>query len=297
MQISRQGPFLVVHAPAKLNLYLNVLGRRRDGFHDLETVMVSIRLYDTIQFASSSSLDLRCRSCLTSGTELAVDGDNLILRAARLLQSKTGTNLGADISLVKRIPIQAGLGGGSSDAAATLVGLNRLWELGLSVNDLHGLAAQLGSDVNFFLDDAVASMCRGRGEQTEVIPVNGPLHFVVVKPDSGLSTGAVFQKWGQDSSIEKRSMDDVRSHLMDGNANRLCRDGLVNCLEAPARALNPEIDGTLEVLNQMDVLAAAMTGSGSSCFAICRSARHAQRVAARVRAADVGTVIAVGSGV
>src|SRR5579863_7498 len=162
---------VTVFAPAKLNLFLKVLEKRADGYHELETLMVSVGLYDTLVLSddpgvqtddsaevSSGSLRLACYDGGTHAAhrqharELPSAGpDNLVLRAAQLLREYSGTQRGARIELVKRIPLAAGLAGGSSDAAATLWGLNRLWNLGLSVNELTALASRLGSDIPFFL--------------------------------------------------------------------------------------------------------------------------------------------------
>jgi 4-diphosphocytidyl-2-C-methyl-D-erythritol kinase len=156
------GTALVIDAPAKLNLHLSVLGRRADGYHELETVMASIGLYDTLRLEPEQDgrLELTCEGA----DSLAADESNLVLRAARLMAAEHGASPGARLRLLKRIPMQAGLGGGSSDAAAALVGLNLLWNLKLPSAELHRLAAMLGSDVNFFVDSTPLALCRGRGE-------------------------------------------------------------------------------------------------------------------------------------
>src|SRR3712207_5523703 len=154
MLFRQDGGVLVVHAPAKLNLFLEILAKRPDGYHELETLMVSIGLYDTLTFADDRSgrIDLRCAWAdaqpSDGGAEsegIPVGPDNLVVRAAQLLRDYAGVGRGARIGLVKRIPMAAGLAGGSSDAAATLAGLNRLWQLGLTVGELQGLASRLGS--------------------------------------------------------------------------------------------------------------------------------------------------------
>ncbi|MFN0056654.1 MAG: 4-(cytidine 5'-diphospho)-2-C-methyl-D-erythritol kinase, partial [Planctomycetales bacterium] len=163
---------VTVAAPAKLNLFLKVLGKREDGYHELETLMVSVGLYDTLQLKAdpSGKIELACHDAgtLPPGAlprELPpADGTNLVVRAAQLLRQVTGTQQGARLELIKRIPMAAGLAGGSSDAAAALIGLNRLWRLDLTGRELHELAAQLGSDVPFFLCPTPAAICRGRGE-------------------------------------------------------------------------------------------------------------------------------------
>src|SRR5262249_15967747 len=145
-----------------------VLGRRPDGYHELETLMVAVSLHDTVTVLDdpSGALSLRC-----SDPSLPVGGGNLVIRAAERLRAATGCLRGAGIVLTKAIPAQAGLGGGSSDAAATLAALDRLWELRMPDGPRDALAAELGSDVPFF-HHAPAAVCRGRGERVEAVPLN-----------------------------------------------------------------------------------------------------------------------------
>src|SRR5438445_1631133 len=192
---------VTVFAPAKLNLFLKVLGKRDDGYHELETLMVSVGLYDALSLTDDPDgpLALSCRdggprARRDSSREMPPAGaDNLVLRAAELLRAAAGTARGAQIVLIKRIPLAAGLAGGSSDAAAALVGLNRLWRLGLSRGDLAALAARLGSDVPFFLCSTPAAICRGRGDVVEPLHLAARLWFVVARPHSGLSTADVYR--------------------------------------------------------------------------------------------------------
>ena len=177
-----------LRAPAKLNLFLRVLGRRADGYHEIETVFERLDLADALTFESHP--DAVCLTC--TDPSLSCGADNLILKAAQLLQRVSGTARGARIHLEKHIPIAAGLGGGSSDAAATLVGLNRLWGLGLDRAALQPLAAQLGSDVPFFLIDAPFAIGRGRGAACEPLPTSCRLTHVLVTPPHRLSTRDVY---------------------------------------------------------------------------------------------------------
>lgn len=154
---------LELNAYAKVNLTLEALGRRDDGYHDVVSVIQTVDLHDTLTFEPADALELVC-----DVPELGGSG-NLALRAARLLQDSTGTEEGARITIAKRIPVAAGLGGGSSDAAATLVALNRLWRLGLSIGELSELSARLGSDVPFLLRGGTA-MVSGRGERVDQLP-------------------------------------------------------------------------------------------------------------------------------
>lgn len=166
---------LCLKAPAKVNLTLEVVGRRRDGYHEVRSVLQTIDLQDTISFELAERVHL---SCNVAGLETE---DNLALKAVRLLQRETGSSRGVSLELTKVIPEAAGLGGGSSDAATALVGVNRLWELNLPFSALLGLAAGLGSDVPFFLLGGTV-LAEGRGEKVTPLPALEPTYFVLLKP-------------------------------------------------------------------------------------------------------------------
>ncbi len=276
----------MIDAPAKLNLFLEVLQRRPDGYHDLETVMVAIDVFDTLRLSRAEGSEIRLAVSAGRGPLAAqlgavpADETNLCVRAARLLQQECRFPQGALIELYKRIPTQAGMGGGSSDAAAVLVGLNRLWGLGLASDDLHRLAARLGSDINFFIDSPQVAVCRGRGEQVERVPGVPPLHFVVAHPGSGSSTGEVFQSLGAHQASDE--MDCFVERLQAGDTRHIA-SGSVNALEAPAVGLNPHIGELLSLMKSHSRLPPRMTGSGSACFALCGGRAEAARLAARLR--------------
>ena len=200
MQIHRSAVEIVVQTPAKLNLFFEVLARRADGYHEVETLMCPIDLFDTLYFKEepSGKLVLECQWATMMGgpqgagfDSVPRGPDNLVMRAVELLRRGAGVCRGASLRLVKRIPAAAGLGGGSSDAAAALVAANLAWSLGLSQTELAQAAAQLGSDVPFFLGGG-AAICRGRGQRMEPVGELGPLDFVVVRPPAGLATAAVY---------------------------------------------------------------------------------------------------------
>ena len=172
-------------APAKINLALEILGRRPDGFHEIASVIQAVGLYDELRVAPAETLRFTCdRSALASA-------DNLVVRAARALQNATGCRRGTELRLYKGIPVAAGLGGGSSDAAAALVLLNRHWHLGLTLGELSRIGATLGSDIPFFLTGPTA-VVSGRGERVELLPPP-PLGWVVlVRPRQPLSTAVVY---------------------------------------------------------------------------------------------------------
>ena len=298
MHMTRHGASLHVQTPAKLNLALKVVGRREDGFHDLETLMVSVRLYDSLVF-SLAHTDRITLSLASNDSSIPVDQSNLIVRAAQLLRDYSGDlEAGVEISLQKQIPSEAGMGGGSSDAAATLVGLNEFWGLSLPSSTLHELAAQLGSDVNFFLDSFPAAICTGRGEKITAVPLNSRLDFVIVKPATGLSTGDVFREW-RESGTERVAPDDLKRFLTSINSGSRhgIGDHVFNSLTQPAMKLNSEIRHTLTQIENEDVVCSSMTGSGSACFGICRNQRAAQRIASRLRMRRVGQVWTTSTGV
>lgn len=283
---------LQVLAPAKLNLFLRVLRRREDGFHDLETVMTSVNLYDTLQFEEleSDSIELNVvmspsRNSQSIAPEPIGSGpNNLVTRAANLLREYAGINRGVRITLVKRIPSAAGMGGGSSDAAATLGGLSRLWNLGLSREELIKLAAKLGSDIGFFLEGSSVALCRGRGELTEPLTAPLCLHFVIARPASGLSTPAVFKQCQPGRSSQ--SAEAFARSLTSADHRQMVRL-LLNDLQPAAENLNEDVKRLRSLFDALPVLGHQMSGSGTSYFGVCHSARHARAMSARLRAAGV----------
>lgn len=289
---------VVVHAPAKLNLFLEALSKRADGYHEIETLMVPIDIFDTLYFREdpSGQVALVCRKA--SGVwgpggaqlgELPEGAENLVLRAVELLRSRAELKRGASLRLVKRIPTAAGLGGGSSDAAAALIAANRGWRLGWSRVELASLAAELGSDVPFFVVGG-AAICRGRGEQVEPLSGLGTLHFVVVRPPVGMSTADVYRHCRIDSS--PRSMQPLCESLVRGDLERL-GGAMFNRLQPAAELLSPWIGRVAAALAAEDIPGHQMSGSGSCYFGLCRHALHARRIANRLRAKRIGMAFAV----
>ncbi|MCX7699557.1 MAG: 4-(cytidine 5'-diphospho)-2-C-methyl-D-erythritol kinase [Gemmataceae bacterium] len=273
-------------APAKVNLFLEIQGKRPDGYHELETFMVAVDLFDRLifEFAEDGTIRLECdEPGLTTGP------DNLVWKAADQLRQKTGTNQGARIRLEKRVPMQSGLAGGSSDAAATLKGLNRLWRLGLSQAELAAIGAEIGSDVPFFFA-AGSAWCTGRGEQVESWTLRRPVHLVLVCPGQGLSTAEVYSRVRVPA--ERIRSERMRQALGTGDVEALGRC-LHNRLQEPAESLLPVIREICERLRQAGTAGCLMTGSGSAVFALCRDRHEAIRVARSIRAevADSSTPI------
>ncbi|QDU58977.1 4-(cytidine 5'-diphospho)-2-C-methyl-D-erythritol kinase [Aeoliella mucimassa] len=279
----------VVHTSAKINLGLEVLGRLSDGYHQVETLLIPVRLCDTLVYSPTANpLQLKLigtPSCPASS--LACDPEqNLVTKAAELLADETGRTATGMLQLHKRIPTQAGLGGGSSDAAATLALLNRAWKLNLPTSRLVELAKQLGTDVPFFLTPG-AAFGTGRGEQLEPVPFPAGVPLVLVKPPVGLSTPEVFAALGlapgesasQASGYCKRLVDHLRRHAPITQWRNLVR----NSLQPAAIRLSDWIDKIADAFHRLPVVLHQMTGSGSGYYAVCRSWREARCIASRLR--------------
>jgi 4-diphosphocytidyl-2-C-methyl-D-erythritol kinase len=274
MHISHYLDDVVVWAPAKVNLFLEVLGKRPDGYHDIATLIVAIRLYDTLVFRSAPDLTLKC-----SDAKLSAEPDNLVLKAARLLQARTGCTQGVAIRLIKRIPMAAGLAGGSTDAAAAFAGLNKLWQLGLSDADLAKLGGEIGSDIPFFLHGN-AGWCTGRGEVVTPIELPSPLHFVLLCPSFGLATAAVYESVVVPSNPV--AGEPIRDAIMKGDVDNIGQL-LHNRVQMAAASLEPQVGEYAAMLVEAKPVGCLMSGSGSTLFALCRSVDEAARIAANLK--------------
>lgn len=287
-------------APAKLNLFLEVLARRADGYHDIETLMVAVSVFDTVEFAARVDDELRvdCNVCPGRGTwaragdsgdsaDRVPDGaDNLVYRAAERLRQLAGIERGATIRITKRIPVAAGLGGASSDAAATLVAANRVWKIHWPIQQLLEVAGEIGSDVPFFITGG-AAVCRGRGERVQAIGRRGRLHFVIVRPPKGLRTADVYRCCEPAESA--RAVAPLAAAIRVGAPVEVARH-MFNRLQFAAARLTPWLERLHDEFERVDCLGHQMSGSGTSYFGVCRHARHARRVAARLRARAIGAV-------
>lgn len=270
-------------SPAKLNIFLEVLGKRSDGFHELETVMLRTRLYDqlTFQQAPSSAITLSLSDATPDSlrSSIPLDHTNLILRAACALQKLAGISTGARIILNKRIPPESGLGGGSSNAATTLTGCRRLWNINISDAELHSIAASLGSDISFLLSGATAAICRGRGEIIEPIQLRKRLYFVAIRPRQGNSTAAVFRLTQVPAApYRSTAVTDCVTHGT-GNLSAL----IFNRLTAAATQINPAMAGLLKRIPQIARRPAFMSGSGSTVCVTATSRNDAFSVADRLK--------------
>ena len=266
---------LVCPAPAKLNLFLHVVGRRADGYHLLQT------LFRMIDYGDTLHLGLRDDGRIVRQQPLAgvAEADDLCIRAAHLLKTSTGSTLGVDIRLDKRLPMGGGLGGGSSDAASVLLGLNSLWELGLSRRRLQELAIKLGADVPFFVFGQTA-LAEGVGDLLHALTLE-PVWYVVLIPAVSISTQAVFTHpdLTRDSEIIK---------IADFSEARI--SGMRNDLQVVVSRVYPEVARHLDWLGQHG--AAQMSGSGACVFAAFDTAEKAHSVLAEIPSTMRGFVAA-----
>ncbi len=258
-----------LRAPAKVNLSFRILNRRADGFHEIETVMGPVSLYDEITIVpNESGIRFECDDASLAGD------DNLVVRAAELFFKKKKIKPAVAIALKKNIPHGAGLGGGSSDAATTLLGLNELFETGLSSEELSEIAAEIGSDVPFFIYQSAAT-CRGRGEIVAPTKLNARLSLLLLKPEFSVPTPWAYSRWKDSLELPDIS---YAAHEFDGVQ-------FVNDLERPVFekfVFLAEMKRWL--LQQPEVGAALMSGSGSTIFAVFKNGADSKSLAVRARA-------------
>jgi 4-diphosphocytidyl-2-C-methyl-D-erythritol kinase len=260
-------------AKAKINLTLDVLYKRPDGYHEVEMIMQTVDLSDHLQFEEREG-NLISISCTVPYVPL--DNRNLVYKAAELIKNRFGIDKGIHIHLEKNIPVAAGLAGGSSDAAAALRGLNRLWNLGLTLDELAELGAEIGSDVPFCVYGGTA-IARGRGEQIHRLPAPAPLWVVLVKPQIAVSTADVYGNL---------SVSDIREHpdtismvqaLADGDPEEIAKQ-LKNVLETVTFRMHPEVEKIKWKMLRFGAMGALMSGSGPTVFAIADRETRAQRI-------------------
>jgi 4-diphosphocytidyl-2-C-methyl-D-erythritol kinase len=266
---------LVVESPAKVNLSLEVLGRRADGYHSLRGIMVPVTLEDVVTFTPGG------RGFVFHAGQGTPRGEgNLAHRAATLLMERTGVRHALDLRVLKRIPVAAGLGGGSSDAAAVLAGLNRMWDLGLSGADLESLGLELGSDVPFFLRGGIC-VAEGRGEELERLSVPVVPEFVLVHPPIRVSAGWAFDHIPEEHPRATGATNMLRVALATGRPE-LLGPHLVNDLQPGVEAEHPIVREIRERLLSAGALGAVMSGSGPTVLGVSADAESANRVAAEM---------------
>ena len=263
-----------LRATAKINLSLEVLGRRPDGYHEVRSVLQAVDLADWVEIEEADALTLRVEPEGAAPAE-----ENLVLRAAELLRGATGATRGAAITLRKQIPVAAGLGGGSSDAAAALLGLSRLWALDLDQAQLGVLAARLGSDVPFFLGGATA-LASGRGEQLEELPAPVERFAVIVTPTTG---------WDERKTARMYALLDARAHSDGSRTAETARriragepvgDALFNVFDEVASTAFGSYEAARSLLMSMHPGPVLLAGSGPSLFVLTDDADAGERVRA-----------------
>jgi len=268
---------LAVSAPAKVNLHLQVIGRRPDGFHEVRTLLQSVDLADELEAepAPAGTLDLEVEPA-----GFVERADNLVLRAARALWDLVDDRPGARMRLHKRIPVGAGLGGGSADAAAALVLLDQLWSLDLDRTSLHRVAATLGSDVPFFLHGGLA-LGVGRGEEVYPLPDLGELGVVLAVPGVSISTPEVYRRLGQ--RLTWRPPDASVYCLAVGLSTEVPWKTFRNDLQPVVLEGWPQVAAAADLLRDCGPLYWSVTGSGSASFAVFSSQRAAEGAADAAR--------------
>lgn len=285
---------LTVRAPAKINLHLGVGAPREDGYHPLLTVYQAVGLYDdvTARTAPGWSLGAGLPDWMPADA-VPLSGENIVDRAADLLAAHHGIARTGEVHIAKAIPVAGGMAGGSADAAAALVALDRLWEVGTSDDDLLALAAQLGSDVPFALLGGTA-LGTGRGELVEPVEDRGTWWWVVVPSEKGLSTPEVYRHFDRmfpDAPSEPVPADALLQAIAEGDAWGLA-DSLHNDLEAAAIDLRPELGDLIELGESAGALRGIVSGSGPTCVFLCGSADQARALAAELSGTGHPVVLA-----
>jgi 4-diphosphocytidyl-2-C-methyl-D-erythritol kinase len=299
---------VTVRAPAKINLQLAVGPLREDGYHDLVTVFQAVSLYDEVTAATVAGPGADVVLVSGEGADSVPAGpDNLALKAATALAQVAGLSPDPDghleITIRKRIPVAAGLAGGSADAAAALVACNELWQAGLSLEQLSGIAAGVGSDVAFSLLGGTA-VGQGRGEQLSPALASGEYHWVLAVADGQLSTPAVYRMLDQlraagsvpDAAAGPEALDNTLMAALRAGEPAAVGRALSNDLQAPALALFPALRKTLNAGQELGALAAIVAGSGPTCVFLAADADRAVDLAAALAGAGVCRAVARATG-
>jgi len=287
---------VTVRVPGKVNLFLGVGDRRSDGYHELTTVFHAVSLVDEVTVRNADVLSLQ--NVGEGADELPADNRNLAWRAAELMAEHVGRAPDLEIIIDKSIPVAGGMAGGSADAAAVLVAVNTLWELGVPRRDLHALAAELGSDVPFALHGGTA-LGTGRGEELATVLARSTFHWVLAFGTGGLSTAAVY---GEIDRLRENGgpprVDDPEPLLgaLAGGDPRELAPLLGNDLQPAALSLNPDLRRTLRAGVDAGALAGIVSGSGPTCAFLCDSAAAALDIGTELAGAGVCRTVRVASG-
>ena len=250
-------------AYAKINLGLDVTGKRADGYHIVRMIMQNVDLFDTLDFEDNDTGEIVLTA---SSPKIPTDESNLICKVAEQLQDKFDVKKGANINLIKRIPVAAGMAGGSTDGAAAYIALNELWNLGLSKNELCKLAVNLGADIPYCIMGGTM-LAEGIGEQLTEVKALPHCEIVIAKPDIDVSTGWVYKELDSKEIESHPDIDGIKSSIEKGNIYEMC--SLIGNVLEPVTASKYEEIGKIEkILEENGAIRAFMTGSGPTVFAI-----------------------------
>ncbi|MCF6157701.1 MAG: 4-(cytidine 5'-diphospho)-2-C-methyl-D-erythritol kinase [wastewater metagenome] len=291
MKIREEQGKVHVAAPAKINIFLEILGKRPDGYHEIETVVQEVSLYDYLSIEKSrgdNTIEFTC-----SYPNLTTGEDNLVLKAVRLFQEESGVLNGVKIHLDKKIPVGAGLGGGSSDAAATLAGLNKLWQTGYDIKKLASLAAKLGSDTAFFIYGNTA-ICRGRGEVVTPYPLLSKYNYIILYPRFEVSTALIYKNFKFDLTKKIKDVSFTLQTLLAGDPEKLGAY-LYNRLEEVAFRIYPRLDEIKKTLETLGFCGTLLSGSGSALYALYKGEKDQEKIEQKIKDLNIGDVFMVTS--
>ncbi|QNO14882.1 4-(cytidine 5'-diphospho)-2-C-methyl-D-erythritol kinase [Alkalicella caledoniensis] len=259
-------------ARAKINLTLDVLHKRSDNYHEIEMIMQLVDLYDSLEIREGEGIEIVC-----SHPFVPTDEGNLVYKAAKSLQKYTGTKKGAKITIEKRIPVAAGLGGGSSDCATTLMGLNKFWKLNLSLEELAKLGKELGADVPFFIKGGT-QLAKGIGEDLTLLPSLPPVWVVLAKPNLGVSTKEVYLGLEIDKITKRPNTQAMISAITEGNIKEVSNN-LCNVLETVTLRRYSTVKILKDRITQLGACGTLMSGSGPTVFGLCSTYERALKIA------------------
>jgi len=277
---------LTLNSYAKINLYLEVIKTRKDNYHDIKTIFERIDLADTIilKVRRDKKINVACNVA-----SVPKGNSNLAWRSAKLLQDKFNIDRGVDIKIIKRIPVGSGMGGGSSNAATILMGLNRLWGLRLTPSKLAGLAGKLGCDVPFFIYDSPFALGEARGDKIKLLKVLSSVRLwhIVVMPKIAVSTPLIYKKWDKYFKTFKLTMPRYNANILTLALRKKgllsIGDALFNSLEQVTIKLYPQISAIKEKLIRLGVKSILMSGSGPAVFGIVPSRKEALSLYRRLK--------------
>jgi 4-diphosphocytidyl-2-C-methyl-D-erythritol kinase len=267
---------LILKAPAKINWFLRITGKRDDGYHNISSLFQCIDLYDDLSFTASEGIELIC------DLDIPIE-ENIVYRTACLLKKLTSSRKGARITLNKNIPHGAGLGGGSSDAACALKGLNTIWRLGLTGAELSSIALEIGSDVPFFLKGPSA-LAEGRGERLQPLKVLPSVDLLIVKPDVSVSTAWAYSSYDALRKLTKKAID-IKLFIQAFNRQDFAflRGLIENDLEKVVAERYPVVGDIKSELARTGAVISAMTGSGSAVFGVFENRKKAEEASKAVQ--------------